>query len=338
MAKLRYISTAVLVALIGTVLFAPATDSGQPTCAWCRKAITSGQYYQIDGRYYHETCYRNHVLPKCAVCNRPIEGRYITANGKNYHENCYNTRVAMRCDLCNAVINGQYHTTFWGEVYCAQHQGKTPECTYCGRYIGDRHNRGGKEYSDGRQVCNICLKTAVNDEREGRRIMERVRGILARYDIDVDILAIPLHLVDRNELSRAYGKDMHDHSGFCQHDFIKSGDRILDQHFQIYVLAGMPKMHFVATIAHELMHVWQYRNSPPDNQLEFCEGSCNYAAWLVLSNYSGAEASYQMRVLEQNDNPVYGEGFRRVKQLADNRGRSGWLSTLQSHKRLPKGY
>ena len=333
----RAVSTLALAILLLGIL-TPALDSGQLTCAWCHKAITKGQYYQIDGRYYHIDCYWDHVAPRCAVCGKPIEGTFITDGDKKYHEACYDNKVALRCDLCNAVIRGKYVQTFWGEHYCAHHQGTAPECTYCGRFLGDRSNRGGQRYPDGRNVCNICLKTAVNDEDEAQRIMESVRGRLKQIGIDVDIRDIPLHLVSRDELGRRYGGDMSHNSGFCQHDYNEIGGRVFNQRFQIFILTGMPRMHFITTLSHELMHVWQYQNCPLDNQIEFCEGSCNYAAWLVLRQIGGDKAAYQMKSLEQNQNPVYGGGFRRVKRLAEDRGNNGWLSTLQSHPRFPAGY
>ena len=307
-------------------------------CAYCGRTIDGGRYVQADGHSYHTDCYEKHVVPRCAFCNKPIEGRYVFYGGKNYHIDCYEKHIALRCDLCGAVIEGNHLTDFWGNHYCESHRGVVPECDYCGRFLGDRHNRGGITYSDGRHICNLCQKSAVGELSEAKAILEEVRRRLGQLGIVVEHKAISLRLTDKRAISRFFSGEMASHCGFVKHEYVRIGNLVTDQSFQIHILDGMPRMHYIATAAHELMHVWQYLNGPLGNDPALCEGSCNYASLMVLKQIGGAEADYLIESLRKNSDPVYGEGFRRVERLVRARGADGWLEHLRTSKYFPAGY
>ena len=128
--------------------------------------------------------------------------------------------------------------------------------------------------------------------------------------IVVEHKAISLRLTDKRAISRFFSGEMASHCGFVKHEYVRIGNLVTDQSFQIHILDGMPRMHYIATAAHELMHVWQYLNGPLGNDPALCEGSCNYASLMVLKQIGGAEADYLIESLRKNSDPVYGEGSR----------------------------
>jgi hypothetical protein len=60
---------------------------------------------------------------------------------------------------------------------------------------------------------------------------------------------------------------------------------------KVYILHGMPRIDAIATLAHELTHVWQSVHGRLENDPAFAEGSCNYASYLVLGQYPRSLAS-----------------------------------------------
>ena len=258
--------------------------------------------------------------------------------GKSYHDSCYYNHIAPRCALCGEIIKGAYLEDFWGNKYHPDHEGRSPACEYCGRFISDSLTGGSVQYEDGRLICGLCAQTAVNDSAEAENLFRSAREGLQNLGIIIDQPDIKLHLVGRDELKAIAGEKYSDPSGFVKYRQTGIGNDILERKFDIYFLYGMPKMHFISVAAHELMHVWQYLNAPENNDPALCEGSCNYASYLILREYPGLESDYLIHTMTTETDPYYGEGYRRVKKLVDDNGLDFWLEYLKSHPTFPDGY
>jgi len=306
-------------------------------CEKCRASIGTGQYYKENGKYYCPDCYLKYFAPRCAFCNRHIEGRYVMQDGKMYHEACFNRHVALRCALCGEIIQGQYIQDFWGNAYCAKHEGEVPQCESCGRFISQKLTNGGVELADGRHVCGICLRTAIIDFDEAKHLLETVRDHLGRAGIVIRQKNITLHLVNQRELSEVSPSHWPDQLGLAAFEE-RETSAYISRTFDVYILSGLPRITFIAVAAHELMHVWQYLESPRGNDPALCEGSCQYAASLVLQNYGGKEVEYNLSAIANDSSEIYGEGYRRVKRLVERRGVDGWLAVLRSESDFPSGY
>jgi hypothetical protein len=98
----------------------------------------------------------------------------------------------------------------------------------------------------------------------------------------------------------------------------------------VYLLNGMPRAQMAATAAHELMHVWQFRNSKLRQDPALSEGSCNFASYLVLRRIGGQDADYVIDGMLTDPDSIYGEGFRRVKAFAEKNGMPAWLRLLKA--------
>jgi hypothetical protein len=192
------------------------------------------------------------------------------------------------------------------------------------------------EYPDKRIVCNICYEDIIVDNREARKLMRDVANILDGYGIAVDINKVPIDLVNRNEM-RDKAKDKHvDLSGFAYYEQTSIMGGLFKIHnFRVYLLDGMPRFYFIATMAHELMHVWLYENGPFDMEPILTEGSCNCAAWLVIQHYRGDDFEVLKDLHANNTDPVYGEGFRKVRQYIDDNSIDIWLSYIRENEKPP---
>ncbi|MCD4818628.1 MAG: protein DA1 [Candidatus Cloacimonetes bacterium] len=286
----------------------------------------------------------------CAKCGKRINNEsYYEIQGKNYCEKCYKKYFATYCSLCGKEIKGRYIFDFWQNKYHEFHKEDHDFCEYCARMICDKVTKGGRTYQDGTHICNLCYKSSVQRESKANILMKEVLNELIWLGIKIDPENIELQLVDNAQLSqKAIDMKINSHhKGLTKYTAFENqkGDISLEN-FTIYIVIGMPELKFIEVIAHELMHVWQYQNSPLDNDLAFSEGSCNYAAYLVLKKYknkhyykSNKEKSkmidFLIMNLETNTDKIYGDGFRRVKELVEKHRKKYWLDHLKNFRNFP---
>jgi len=331
---MRFLSVLLLLGVLACALAFPSAASEEPAplCAACGKPVTSN-YFQTKGVYYHTECFR------CGYCDRPITGTYSEYKGKNYHPECFERHVALKCALCGAVVRGEYLQDFWGNSYCRRHEGEAPVCDSCGRFISERTTGGGVRYDDGRFICNLCKPKSATDIDDILTLVHEVAGHMQSMGMKVDYNGIRIHLVGRAEMQKLSGHHSDGLRGFTDYreDFRVFG-KSKNRHMDMYLLYGMPRMELISTIAHELGHVWQFNHGRFRNERAWSEGSCNYVAYLVLGRYPGREGSFFRTSLGRDDNDVYGEGFRRVKTLAESEGTRAWLRYLTRSTDFPPGY
>ena len=207
-------------------------------CAGCGRAIGGAPFVEHEGKAYHSECYHERFSPRCAGCGQPIVGSYTNALGKSWHEahfvcaRCgkpfaggrfyehegrayceadFHALFSPKCAVCGEPLLGRYSVNLWGDNYCERHNGELPKCYSCGRLICKRLTDGGVKYSDGREMCNLCRRSAVDAVAEGERILGRVRAVMAGWGMDLGQARTPLRLSDRRELmrlsTRAYAAD-----------------------------------------------------------------------------------------------------------------------------------
>ena len=324
--------TLAILGVLVVVLCLPGSPlrAGDPVCAACGKPI-EGEYIKADGRKYHE----GHFV--CALCRKPLSGEYVVHEGRNYHTSCYTNRVAPRCALCGKTIEGRYLEDYWGNAYHARHEGEEQRCEYCTRFISPELTGGGVEYKDGRIVCRLCQRRAIDRDDEAADVMRSVAASLRRDGIGVDTRHIDLHLVDRQELKKLAGRG-HALQGFTQLKRRSLAGKPVSTAVGVHILEGMPREEAVSTIAHELMHVWLFLRQRDQKSAPLTEGSCNYAAYLALKDEKGPLSGLIVKAMMENDDPAYGKGFRRVKRFAEDKGTKVWLDLLATKDRLPAGY
>ena len=103
----------------------------------------------------------------------------------------------------------------------------------------------------------------------------------------------------------------------------------------IAVLLGLPEMLFRAVTVHELGHVWLVVQGVHDLPTWAKEGFCELLSYRYYQELNTPESNYHAQAIERNPDPIYGDGFRRMRLLADKYGFSRLLTTLQTTKNLP---
>lgn len=311
-------------------------------CAACGRPIGSGAYIPYQGQPYHQACYAERYAERCAACGKPLAGRYVQKDGKPYHEACYQDSIAEKCAVCGVGLSGRYMVDPQGNKYHPAHARQTGNCEYCGRIISPRTSSGGYTYTDGRRVCGTCYRSQVSGDREARSVVESVRAQLHEWGVGVPHAAAPVILVDRGTLRKLLRRTGHpagpNVNGFTSVLTETQGNRIVKRDMAVYVLFGMPRELFAGTVAHELTHVWINLHNGRKLDPAFEEGSCNYMKYLIHTHSQSDLASFAIKTMQEDRDPAYGAGFRRVKAFVDRKGMGMLLTALSRSTTMPIGY
>ena len=186
-------------------------------------------------------------------------------------------------------------------------------CDFCGVELM------GGEYEllkDGRERCNRCSMTAVKKAEDFKVLYKTVlRNMEAFYGIKLNV-AIKVRTTNAEKIAKHVGMKFTATPGF---DGRVLGFAKRDKNgYSLYIENGSPKLAAIATIAHELTHIWQYLNWNENeltkkygkqNMLEVYEGMAKWAEiqYLMLMN----EKSYAKRqeIATRMRNDEYGRGF-----------------------------
>lgn len=103
----------------------------------------------------------------------------------------------------------------------------------------------------------------------------------------------------------------------------------------MYILDGMPRVVFMRVAAHELMHVWLFEHASLQMDHMLVEGSCEYAAYLALSEMTDPLARFDLDNQKENKDLAYGAGFRSVSGYVTRVGLDNWLGYLRTNEEPP---
>lgn len=333
-------------------------------CSACKQPLDMSGFVKHRGRLYHEACYQQRFAPRCAACGEKISGNVLKALGKSWHpehfvctrcgrqlsgafcehegkpycEEDYYALFGPRCAVCGEPMRGPHLLNPWGERFCAHHQGQVPECYSCGRLVSERLTGGYVRYEDGRVLCNLCRPTAVDDTREAQRIMSAVRHTLEQEGLDLADVHFPLRLTDQRELDQLAGRSGRKHpAGITQTQVTTRGNRTVRREIlEILALKGLPREHLASVLAHELGHAYLFLRDFPVTPPKVAEGICELCSYLWLQTRTNEHAAHRLRLLETNQDRVYGTGFRSARRALRKHSLAGLLAFVKQHGRFPK--
>lgn len=298
-------------------------------CTFCKKQLFD-EFVSEDDGFYHDDCYSMAKGLICDYCNKLIKNEYLILNNNKYHKTCY-SEVLPKCSLCDKPLVSNYMVDFYGNKYHPQHNNELSRCVACNRLISEKLTNGGNTYSDGRHICNICYSDAIHDDGRISGLFEKVRTKLAEIGLQLPFSNIKIKGVSVVELRKVSGgyfsKGV---KGFCETISESINGSKTKQIHHIYVLNGLPAASIEAIIAHELMHVWIYRNTKRNHSKAITEGSCNYISFLYLSAQKQSLFIKQLiKEIESDPSPDYGDGFRTIKSRFINKNISEMINFLK---------
>lgn len=307
-------------------------------CARCARPFSAEGFYERDGKAYCQRDYQELFGPRCSAGGELIgQRRHFEKDGKTYCEDHYWQQFGKRCAIGDEYLKGEYVVNAWGDAYCHGHASGLPACYSCQRVICQRLTGGGVRYGDGRAVCSRCRRTAIDSNAQGQPVLAQVRRTLARVGLDLGSVETPLLLVDQEEMNRHAAK-LHSRqpSGLASHAATTRNGVVVERTVTaIMILHGLPQEHFSKIAAHELGHSYLFMHGFPELPPLVEEGLCELAAYLWLRQQNTPEAAFRLRLMEKDDDPIYGQGYRAARRGLDRMALSALLENVRRRCRFP---
>lgn len=299
-------------------------------CKYCGQVVW-GSYISALGETWHP----EHFF--CAGCGQPLRSeRFAISQGQPYHPACYLELVAPRCAYCHKPLVGLYIVNGWGEKFCQEHQTQYPACSFCARLIPPQQQMSGWRFDENLR-CQVCRLTAVETAEQAQPLFTELKRWIARQGFQFNQLPLRLDLRERAELERLLqGRTVAHPLGVTLSSMHWQNGRKVGSRIEgIAVQIGMPATLFAGTVLHEIGHVWLTVHGVENLPSWAEEGFCQLLSYRYYSDLGTPEARYRMTSIEQDADPVYGEGFRRLNALSARVGFARLVEILRTTKRLP---
>ena len=260
------------------------------------------------------------TYPECCICSNQIKSNYLYDNQRNIYcsEKCFQ-KTLPQCFYCkkhvNAWLSGRHDTV----KFCQDCMNRYRKCDLCSLPLGT----SPLKLKDGRIYCSLCINQNVNSVVKAEQIFLQVRkelknklGISTEHKIN-------FHLISQQEMQKLSPKQDNKELGLYTNKTqiqknLNSGETtITEEQHDIYILYGLPLEKFCLVAAHELGHDWMIEHVGSSNNLMIIEGWAELLAYRYAQNKSGR---YKLAAwdIENNQDPVYGNGFRLVRQKLNN--------------------
>ncbi len=203
----------------------------------------------------------------------------------------------MICDYCNKHILGEYVIDMWGQKYHAFHHCKAVKCGCCSCIILPTTFSSSMKLNDRRRICANCSKDAIVSNDQLDLCVKALFRFYEMGNIKLPVNNIRINLVSCQELPN---KGL----GEVTTNFINS--------YHIKILQGLNKTLTCGVLAHELMHIVLIEGQYKFSHIE-TEGLCELASYFSYKKMNTDIASKWIERMEQNTDPVYGDGFRIMK-------------------------
>lgn len=187
---------------------------------------------------------------------------------------------------------------------------ETPQCFNCHHPVYDN----ALHLSDGRWICSTCQPSVVRSQWQIDWVFTRVKDLLLSVGIELptSVYVRIDNSASLNSLRNCPGNTLN-FVGLSASQIQRSSNTIVRQRHRVNMLNGLHRAYFAGVLAHELLHVWQNAH---DIELEpqLCEGFCEMGCYLMLKHIDTPLAHSHIRLMLLSSDPVYGEGFRQMKE------------------------
>ena len=297
-------------------------------CKHCLQPINGRYLTALDADWHPE-----HFC--CLFCQQPItDVHFYVHEGQPCHPTCYERNVAPHCTICNQALTGKHQINYWGDRFCLGHEKELASCNYCGRLVAHTTKRMRRRSIEDIR-CDICASTAVETVSQAQLLIPNLITWAAEQGVKLRQKTFRIEVLDRAEfMARDGGR--RDPLGLTTSTRYMRNKRIERAEIEsVAILWGLPLALFAGVCVHELGHVWLAQhgivNLPAIDEEGFCE-------WLSHRHYVGIGSKVDMFYAEgiaKNRNPIYGDGFRKLKRLEERLGSAQIIKSLRRKKKLP---
>ncbi|MEI6259734.1 MAG: protein DA1 [Deltaproteobacteria bacterium] len=303
--------------------------SAYPICKSCTKPI-NGPHIKAMGADWHPEHFR------CASCGQPVnQSAFKEYQGLPWHIECFQRQTAMYCAYCNKALVGQYQMDGWGTKFCPVHSSQYPVCLFCGRLVPS-HQQEHVLKNIGYVRCPVCRASAIETQEQAQPFFPRLAQWVNSQGLRYNNLPLKFEVVDTTRLSEIKGQINNINAlgaTLVQKTVSTFGTKVTVS--GVAILQGLPSTLFHSVTVHELGHAWIAVHGITGLEKWAEEGFCQLLAHRLLVQIATLESKYHTIAIERNNDPVYGEGFRRVRAVAESVGFLHMVNFLLTSKRLP---
>jgi Protein DA1 len=218
------------------------------------------------------------------------------------------------CPVCGRAMTARRWIGLTGEQFCDRHPGMA-SCVLCGMPAD----------ADGLTIpsCRRCAATSVRTQADIKRELPAIRRQLTALGIRT-IRPIWVELVSAEKLRGIAGNHA---LGVT----VSRGEEVIN----LQVRQDLPLLKFGTTVTHEMMHSYMTQNGFGEVPDRIAEGMCQLLAYAWVIRQDGILAAAERRQIEENPDPVYGDGFREAREAVRRVGVRRTLTTVKLRHRLP---
>ena len=247
---------------------------------------------------------------------------------------------ATRCAVCGKILAGQVVIDLWGNTFCSQHLNEYPQCKACQRLISERTTGNGVRYPDGRTVCNLCRQTAIDTKEQAKPVVEEVAKFLSKLGLRFRGLELKIEVGDGLQFQQILFADRSSLTGLGQGQILGFIQKVttfedgatIRKVERVSLLQGLPGELLGGIAAHELGHAWIYLAKVDGLPTWQEEGFCNFLGYLYYKNNPVKYAEFWAKMIEVDPDPVYGDGFRKVREIFKKHGFEKTINRLYTDK------
>lgn len=228
--------------------------------------------------------------------------------------NLHSLLSGRSCNVCGKMLHGEAYQDWSGNLACKEHNACF--CSSCGRYYGSK----AKEVVPGEWLCETCVNN-LPDKAGVEKTISYIRTFYKQQGLEVTS-HIVLKGVTTAQMAHLHSKQAR---GFVELPPDADG-------YHIVVRRYLSRAVLAMILSHELLHIWQFEHQifPPD---AICEGFCNLGSYLVMQSIHTPTAMGQIEMLNGDTDVVYGDGFRKMKEMYEQIGLASVIAYMQSFKR-----
>lgn len=225
------------------------------------------------------------------------------------------------CRVCGKWVTLRHWVSPHDEPFCLHHSVPASLCCGCGHVVRDPAHAPG--------VCEGCRPNIIESADQAQALLKRVQTDLRDMGLPWWPQVFPVRLLSPKEMKHLQSRPGGPISGLISWRMTCDPQgrtaRTVDQ---ISLLQARPWLLQGSVLAHELGHAWILHQGLTGLPQDLEEGFCNFLSHLWLARTRDPHAAHLMAQLEKEQDPIYGDGFRRVKSLAASGGLLALLPQL----------
>jgi hypothetical protein len=281
------------------------------------------------GKGYHPDCHAEKFGLRCAICKGLIQGAYFQHEGRSICEQDYRASFAPRCYHCGEVLQGTFKENAHGQRACRRHE-QAPRCASCERWLEPQDQGLLARATFGTVLCPTCRPTAVGAQEVQAYGM--AFGVAALRELGLDLgptPAAPIQLGTLAGVDALKGPLDQVVHGITRTEVTALNGVVTARTLRgITLVGGLARDHFEGVLAHEFGHVWLFQQHLDQLPAQRVEGFCELVRSRWLARLGSPLALDQLRGIQENPHPIYGEGFRLLRSAWEGGGTEGLRSAL----------